>query len=133
VILIVALFFLIKTYRDNTLNGYITYGQSLGAGVVILLYYAIVTAVFTYIFHKFIDPGLVDKMIAMAEQAMVDKGVPEAAMEQGLKIQQKIMQPAILAAISIFNTMFMGTIFALIISIFTRREGNPLIDDTIDE
>ena len=132
IVLIVALYFMIRAYRNNFLKGYISYGQSMGAGVVILLYYSIISAIFAYILYKFIDPTLIDKMIAMAEQGMVDRGIPEAAMEQGLKIQEKIMRPAILAAMAIFQTMFMGTLLTLIISIFTRREGNPLIDDTIE-
>jgi hypothetical protein len=133
VVLMVALFFLIKSYRDNHLKGFITYGQSLGAGVIIMLYYAIISAVFAFILYKVIDPGLIDKMLAMAEQTMVDKGLPEAAMEQGLKMQQKLMTPAFIAGTSIISTMFMGTIISLLVSIFTRREGNPLIDDTIEE
>ena len=132
-VLLVALYFLIKSYRDNQLKGFITYGQSLGAGVVIMLYYSVISAVFAFILYKFIDPGLIDKMLAMAEQTMVDKGIPEAAMEQGLKVQQKLMTPAFIAGSSIFSTMFMGTILSLLVSIFTRREGNPLIDDTIEE
>lgn len=132
-VLIVALYFMIKSYRDNYLKGFITYGQSLGAGVVIMLYYAIISAIFAFILYKFIDPNLTEKMLAMAEEAMVERGVPEAAMEQGLKVQQKMMTPGVLAISSVVTTMFFGTIMSLLISIFTRREGNPLIDDSIEE
>lgn len=133
VVLIILLFFFIKSYRDNYLKGFITYGQSLGAGVILMLYYSIISAVFGYILYKFIDPGLIDKVIAMSEAAMIEKGVPEAAIEQGMKVQEKIMTPGIMNAIGIFNNMLFGTILSLIISIFTRKEGNPLIDDAIEE
>ncbi|MEZ5001383.1 MAG: DUF4199 domain-containing protein [Bacteroidales bacterium] len=132
-VVLVVLFFMIKSYRDNYLKGFITYGQSLGAGVIIMLYNTIISAIFAYILYKFIDPGLIDKMIAMSEQKMVDRGIPEAALEQGMKFQKKIMVPGVLSAMSIVNGMFMGTIMALLVSIFTRREGNPLIDDSIEE
>lgn len=132
-VLAIALFFMIKAYRDNYMRGFITYGQSLGAGVVILLYYAIISAIFGYILYKFLDPGLIDKMLLVAEETMIEQGIPESAMEQGLKVQKKLMTPAFMAIASIFSTMLIGTIIALLISIFTRREGNPLIDDTIEE
>jgi len=132
-VLIVVLYFMIKSYRDNYLKGFITYGQSLGAGVVIMLYYAIISAIFAFILYKFIDPNLTEKMLAMSEEAMVERGMPEAAMEQGLKVQQKMMTPVVLAISSVVSTMFFGTIMSLLISIFTRREGNPLIDDSIEE
>lgn len=76
VILIVALYFLIKSYRDNYLHGQMTYGQAVGAGMVIFLYYSIITAIFTYILFAFIDPGLIDKQIAYAEEIMQKRGLP---------------------------------------------------------
>jgi len=130
---IVVLFFMIKSYRENYLKGFITYGQSLGAGVVIMLYYSIISAVFGFILYTYIDPGLIEKMLAMSEEAMLDKSIPESAIEQGMKIQEKIMVPWILSLFSIFNGVLFGTIISLILSIFIKREGNPLIDDSIEE
>ena len=132
-IYIVALFLGIKAYRDNYLKGFITYGQSMGAGVIIVLYYAIISAVFAYILYSFIDPGLIDKMLAVAEQRIIDRGLPESAVEQAMNMQSKIMKPWIMSLSSIFNSMLMGTVLVLIISIFTRKEGNPLIDESIEE
>jgi hypothetical protein len=122
------LYYLLKTYRDNFLHGQITYGQSVGAGVIIFLYYAIIMAVFTYILYAVIDTGLVAKQLAFTEEQMVNKGVPQAAIDAGMAIQEKIIRPGILAPLSILSSMVTGTIMSLIISIFVRKEGNPLID-----
>jgi hypothetical protein len=67
-ILIFLLFYLIKSYRDNYLHGYITYGQSLGAGVVIFLYYSIIMAIFTYILYKFIDTVLLPRFLPLLKR-----------------------------------------------------------------
>lgn len=125
---IVILFFLLKSYRDNFLHGQITFGQSFGAGMIICLYYAIIIAAFTYILYAIIDTGLVSKQLAFMEEEFVKKGMPEAAIDAAMKIQAKIMKPAIIAPISILGNMFWGLILSLIISIFVRKEGNPLID-----
>ena len=127
-ILVVSLFFLIKSYRDNYLHGYMTYGQAVGAGVVIFLYYAILMAIFTYILYAVIDPGLIDKQIAAAEEIMAKKGLPQEAMDAALKIQKKMMKPEIMAPIGIFGNMLYGVIMSLVIAIFAKKEGNPLID-----
>jgi hypothetical protein len=127
-ILVVALFFLVKSYRDSYLHGNITYGQAVGAGVVIFLYYAILTAIFTYILFAIIDPGLIDKQLAASEELMAKKGIPQEAMDAGLKIQKKMMKPEIMAPISIFGNMLYGVIMSLIVAIFVKKEGNPLID-----
>ena len=127
-ILVVSLFFLVKSYRDNYLYGYMTYGQAVGAGVVIFLYYAILIAVFTYILYAVIDPGLIDKQLAAAEEIMAKKGLPQEAMDAALKIQKKMMKPEIMAPIGIFGNMLYGVIMSLVIAIFAKKEGNPLID-----
>jgi hypothetical protein len=124
----VILFFLLKSYRDSYKNGYITFGESVGAGVIISLYYSIIIAVFTYILFAFIDPGLIDKQLAMAEEAMQKKGLPQASIDTALEMQKKFMKPAFMAPFAIIGQMLWGVVLSLIISIFVRKEGNPLID-----
>ena len=124
-------YYFIKSYRDNYLHGRITYGQSVGAGVIIYFYYAIIMAIFIYILHKFIDPGLTDKMLAMAEEKVRASGrVQEEQMEMVMNMQKKFMSPEVMAMATILYTMLSGTIISLIVSIFTRKEGNPLLDPT---
>ncbi len=128
VILIVALYFLIKSYRDNYLHGQMTYGQAVGSGMVIFLYYSIITAIFTYILFAFIDPGLIDKQIAYAEEIMQKRGLPQEAMDTAMKIQQKMIKPGIIAPMSLLSSMLYGLIMSLIVGIFVKKEGNPLVD-----
>ncbi|MCX6325319.1 MAG: DUF4199 domain-containing protein [Bacteroidia bacterium] len=123
-----VLFFLLKSYRDNFRHGQITYGQSVGAGVIIYLYYAVLQAIFIYLLYAIIDPALVKKSLAFAEETMLKKGVPQAAMDAGMAIQAKLMKPAIMAPLSLFGSMIGGTIISLLVSIFVKKEGNPLID-----
>jgi hypothetical protein len=128
-ITVLLLYYFIKSYRDNYLHGSITYGQSVGAGVIIFLYYSIISAIFTYILYTVIDTGLTTKMLAFAEEQVRKQGrVPEANIDTVMAFQKKIMKPEILAIGSIITNMFFGTIISLLVSIFTRKEGNPLID-----
>jgi hypothetical protein len=122
------LYFLLKSYRDNFMHGQITYGQSFGAGVVMFIYVAVILAVYTYILWGVIDPGLAKKSLAMAEEAMVKKGAPQAAIDAGMAFTAKIMKPGIMALFSIIGVMFGGVIMSLLVSIFVKKEGNPLID-----
>ncbi len=129
---IVLLFFLLKSYRDNYMHGQITYGQSLGAGVIICLYYAILMAIFAYILYTFIDKGLIAKQLALSEETLVKKGLPQASIDTAMAFQQKIMKPAIMAPLSVFGNMLWGVVFSLIVSIFIKKEGNPLIDAPVN-
>jgi hypothetical protein len=125
---IVVLFYLVKSYRDNYMHGMITFGQGLGAGVVICLYYSVIMAVFVYILYTVIDAGLMDKQLAFAEEALIKRGMPQAQIDAGMSIQRKIMVPEIMAPVSIFGNMFFGLILSLIVAAFVRKEGNPLIE-----
>lgn len=125
---IIILYFLVKSYRDHFMHGMITFGQALGAGVVICLYYSIIMAIFTYILYAFIDTNLVDKMLAMTEEKLLDRGLSQSQIEAGMTVQSRLMKPAFIAPMSIFGNMFQGLIMSLIVAAFVRKEGNPLID-----
>jgi hypothetical protein len=125
------LYYFIKTYRDNYLHGVMTYGQSVGAGVVIFLYYSIISAIFTYLLYTVIDTDLTNKLLAFIEEEMLKTGkIPESSIDTVMEMQKKFIKPEIMAPFSIINNMLFGTIISLIVSIFTRKEGNPLIDTT---
>lgn len=130
VIQIVVMFFLVKSYRDNYMHGMITFGQAVGAGVVICLIYAIIMAVFSYILYAFIDTGLTAKLIAISEEAGLKKGYTQEQVDLGMKFTRKIMTPAFISIMSIVSNMFFGTIFSLLVAIFVKKEGNPLIDSS---
>lgn len=125
---VVVIFLLLKSYRDNFLHGTITYGQSVGAGVVIIFYSAVIMALFTFILYSVIDPGLTAKKLAFLEDMMLKKGTPQAGVDAFMKLQEKIQKPAIAAPLSIFVSLIGGTIMSLLISIFIKKEGNPLVD-----
>ena len=128
-LLLYFLDFLIKSYRDSHLNGYITYGQSVGAGVIIFLYSTIISVIFSYILYKYIDPGLISKILASSEETLAKRnGITQEQIDTGMAFTKKLMTPGFMAITGLIGGMFMGTIMTLIVSIFTKKEGNPLID-----
>lgn len=127
-VLIIAMYFLLKSYRDNYMHGYITYGQSVGAGIVIFIYYSLITALFIYVLYAIIDPGLSAKQLVFIEEEMLKRGIQQEALDAAMKIQEKIIKPGIMAPFSILGNMITGLVLSLLISIFIRKEGNPLIE-----
>jgi len=126
---LVAMYLLLRSYRDHYNNGFISYGKALGAGVVMNIYAAILAAVYIYILYSFIDPGLVDKQLLVAEEKMIEKGVPEGAMEAGLEMSAKFMKPWITAVSTLFISIFFGFILSLIVSLTVMKQGNPLLEE----
>lgn len=125
---IVLLYIMIKSFRENFRHGILTYGQSVGAGVILMLYSTIISVAFTYILYKFIDTGLTDKLLAFTEENMVKRGTPQEAIDAGMAFSRKLLTPEAMLVTGLFGGMFWGTLVSLVVSIFTRKEGNPLLD-----
>jgi hypothetical protein len=130
---LVVLFFLLRSYRDHYNNGYISYGKALGAGVVINIYAALITAIYIYLLYSFIDPGLMDKSLALREEMLLERGLPEAAIEQGMEMQAKFMKPWITTLSATLGSILYGFILSLIVSLFIMKKGNPLLDEAEEE
>ncbi|HUW92422.1 MAG TPA: DUF4199 domain-containing protein [Bacteroidales bacterium] len=129
IISIVVLYLLLRSYRDTYNHGFISYGKAVGAGVVMNIYAALLTAIYIYILFGFIDPGLVDKQMLEAEEKLIAKGIPEGSIDTALQMQAKFMKPWFMALSSVFSAAFFGLILSLIVSLFIKNEGNPLLDD----
>ena len=117
-------------YRDNVLGGSITYVQALGFGVLISLFAAVLSGIYSYVFFTFIDPDFIDKIVEMTQQQMLDQGLSEDQVEQAMEMQKGFMKPWVMVLISIPALTFMGFIFSLITSIFLKKEG---VSETFDD
>ena len=125
---IVVLFFMLKAYRDKYKGGYITYGESVGAGAVIFLIYAVIMAIFMYVLYKFIDPSLLDQSLAYAEEMMIEKGVPQESIDMAVEMQERMMTPGFIAITGIFTNFLYGLVFSLVDSIFVKNTKNPVLE-----
>jgi hypothetical protein len=63
---------------------------------------------------------------------MENKGMPQSAIDAGKAFSEKIVKPPIMAIFTIFGSMFFGVIYSLLVSIFVKKEGNPLIDTPVN-
>lgn len=126
IIQIVVLFILVKSYRENSKQGFITYGQAVTSGIIISIYSAVIYAVLIYILYAFIDTDLVNKQFAFIEETLIKRGLPQSFIDSGLEIQKKFLQPSIYALTRLFSNFFGGTIITLVVSIFIRKENIPL-------
>ena len=68
---------------------------------------------------------MIQRILEAAQQNMAEKNMSEEQIEKAMEITQKFMTPVWLFIFSILSTTFMGFLFSLIISIFTRKEESP--------
>ena len=118
----------IYSVRNNTLDGYATYGKALVIGVYASLAIAVIMAVYTYVYMEYINPGFIQEMLSRAEDSMIeaDPNMSDEDLNRALEMTKMFMKPALLAPISIITTAFTGTIFSLVIAIFAKNEDRTI-------
>jgi hypothetical protein len=113
-------------YRKEYRGGYMSYSQSLGMGTLIMVVAGIISAVYMYIFIKYIDPDFVKVIIQMQEDKMLAKGMDEATIEQAMSFTEKFKSAGFMAFSGFFSSVIMGVIISAIVSIFLKKENkNP--------
>jgi hypothetical protein len=110
-------------YRNTELGGAISYGQALGFSTMVILFASLLSAIYTFVFMQFIDPGFVEKILQMTEQQLIDKGMSTEQIDMTVEMQRKFMKPWLISLISIPGTVFFGFLFSLITSIFLKKKA----------
>lgn len=125
VIYIILMILGIKEYRDKMSGGFISYGNSFVIGFLIALIGGLISAIFSFILFKFIDPALLQTTLDKARQSMEDKAMTEEQIEMAMKWTQSMMSPIGMLISSFIGSAIFGAIISLIVSIFMKKEGTP--------
>ena len=123
--IIAGLIWFTLSYRNNNLGGSISYGQALGYGTVMIVIAALISSIYNYIFISYIDPSMIDKMIAMGEEELLKQGMSDEQIEMAQSIQKKIMSPGLMNIFGFIGMVIVGFIINLITSAIVKKEGDP--------
>lgn len=122
IVLIIVVIMAQIQIRAKVYGGIMTYGQAFSSAMLVCVFSALMYAVFAFIFYQFIAPGVLDEMLAYTEQQMREKGTSEDMIERAMKFTKLFMSPVGVLISTIFGHMIMGTIAALLASLFTQRQ-----------
>ncbi|MFZ5431766.1 MAG: DUF4199 domain-containing protein [Bacteroidota bacterium] len=129
IVLLVVAIVLFQIYYRKALGGWMSYGQALGIAVASAFFASLITAVFTFVLYKFIDPGLIDQIRLATEEQLVQRGMPDEQIDAALAVSGKFQTPGIIAVMSVFSLTFMGLIIGAIAAIFTKKQSPTKIFD----
>jgi len=122
-ILIGGLWLAQLNYRNKYLGGYITYGQAFTLGLWVSLFLSIIMGIYTFVFFKYINPGGMEEAMTLTEQKMMDRGMTDMEIEQGMMMARKFASVGMYTFVAIAGNFVMGLIFSLITAIFVKREN----------
>lgn len=123
-VIIGGLYYFIKQYRDNDMGGYMSYGQVVGAGVVISAFTALLYDFYFWIYLSFLNPEAIDQIKELAYNSAISMGQSEEQAIQGLEMMSFMYTPSGMVIMGLLNTIILGLIISLITGIFLKR-NNP--------
>ena len=110
-------------FRDKCNGGYISYGRSMGSGVMISLITGIILAVYSYLNSAFLNPEVMEQMIRAAEENMMQQGLSDDQIDQAMSMTKMFMTPVFIAITSLFSMVLWGTLISLLTSIFIKKDN----------
>ena len=111
-----------KNYRDEELNGSITYTTALYSGFLISFFSSILIAFAVFLYVKFVDSSIIEKIMEQTEQNMLDSGRSDEEIEKAMEAAKLFMNPPSMGIFSVLGYTFFGTLLSLVTSAFVKRD-----------
>lgn len=130
-ILLAGLFLAQINFRNKYQGGFITYGKAFTLGMLTSIFLSVIMGIYTYIFFQYIDPGAMEEAMTIVEQKMMDQGLSDMQIEEGMAIAGKFQSVGMYTVFAIVGNFLIGMIFSLITAIFVKKEdtefGQPAV------
>ncbi|MDZ7607319.1 MAG: DUF4199 domain-containing protein [Cyclobacteriaceae bacterium] len=120
VLALVAIILAHKAFKEEG-DGFMTIGQGLGIGTLLCLISGVLSAIFTYVYIKFIDDSMIGKIKDMQIEELEKRGMSDADIEQAMKMAGIFTSPEMMIVWIILGMVFIGFILSLIVSLFTKK------------
>lgn len=114
------LYLAFKEFRDLN-GGFMKFGQGLGLGMLLFVTGGVLISVYDFVYKKLIDPGVVDKLLEIAERQYEKAGMSPEMIEQALETAKPWMAGPLAPVIMIFSIAFIGFICSLIMAAIMKK------------
>ena len=126
-ILVAGLVVAVISYRDNVLEGEISFGKALGFGVLICVISGFLGAIYNYLLYTLIDPDLQGKLFEFAMNKSLERGATESQLEPALPLIKILTGPIVTSIGELLNTALVGTILSLIVAAIFKKESEKIL------
>ena len=120
-ILIGAMAIAMKEYKKSN-YGYMSYGQGLGIGTLVSLFFGILGGVFMYIYTSFIDPNYTSSMMDKQRIELEEKGMSDEQIDHAIAMGESFSSPVMMIVWSIVGYLFIGFILSLIVAAIMKHK-----------
>ena len=141
VLLAFLLVYFTKKYRDTLFDGKITFGQAFTFGVLLVVFSSVISALYSYILNKYIDPDYMHRVMTMIQdktyQMLSNQGLSQEQIDSAMvKFEQKgIPSPMETLVSSLQGGIIGGAIMSLISSAIVKKnvKGEDAFDEAMED
>ncbi|MBI9036472.1 MAG: DUF4199 domain-containing protein [Bacteroidales bacterium] len=105
----------------RNLQGYSTYSQSFSIMFFTGLISIVILSVYQFVYFKYIDPEMIDKMLVMAEEQLYQRNMPDDQIDTALEMQKRFMTPGLISIMTFIYNIIAVVVLGVIFSIFTKK------------
>jgi len=131
-LIMTGVYFGVRIYRNDLLDGIITYGKALAAGVLIIGIAGAFYAIYIYILIKYFDASILQEFLGLMEKSMLDAEYSEADVELLMSFYKNI-SPGVFAFAQWFSKLGAGFFFSLILAFFFSRNYGTMRNKSNDK
>lgn len=109
-------------YYKESHAGFMSFGEGLGIGTILAAVVGLLSAAFTYVYMRFIDLDVVERMMDKARADMEARGgMSDEQIDQGMAMASKFMSVPALTAIVLVGSVIMGFLLSLVVSAIIKH------------
>jgi hypothetical protein len=126
-IMFIIHFYLVKSYKDKQMEGYITFGNAFSVCMQIFVFSAVIASLYDIIYLQFISPATNEMILKLAEQKINEKGtLTDDQMEMAMKVARVMNSPIVKFFTSLLFSCIFGAIISAIIAAICKKE-KPIV------
>ena len=111
-----------NNFKNKINSGFISFGETLKAGVTICVIAALLSAIFTTVFN-IIFPEFMESVLIKTREALEQKNnLTQEQIDMAIVWTKKFMNPAIAIPFTVVMYAFIGLIYSLIIGAIIKKE-----------
>jgi hypothetical protein len=114
-------------YYKQAHQGYMTYGQGIQIGLIVVAFTGAVTGISSYLVSTFLDPGFIKRLAASVQASLEQPGLQEESSQKVLAFMETTLTPQTLSILIFLSTCLIGLFLNLVIAAFAKCV-NPKAD-----
>ena len=128
-VVVLVLLIGIKSYRDKSLGGEITFSTCFISGLIMGLIGFVISALYSFVFYKYFEPDLLAESFEKFVEMMENMGLPDEQLDEVIRRSADKFNPEAQLRSQMISGGIIAVIMSLIVSAFVKKQSSAYKED----